>query len=164
MNYGKKPKLNSPLLKTQSVHQLQTLTNRLAYLIFPISSELLCKYFFLFRQSQPLQAKAQDLVKEFTTQVTKVTDELKAKNPELFSGDAEKLRVSTKNRFMCFIKYSNFFKYLIRSNQFSPFKKNRLLVNVACVPLLTKPQNCAPVCKKLELKSHQKSKQLLIKL
>lgn len=123
MNYGKKPKLNSQLLKTQFVHQLQILTNRLAYLIFPISSELLCKYFFLFRQSKPLQAKAQDLVKEFTTQVTQVTDELKAKNPELFSGDAEKLRVSTKNRFMCFIEYSNFFKYLIRSNQFSPLKK-----------------------------------------
>lgn len=80
----------------------------------------------MFRQSKPLQAKAQDLVKEFTNQVTKVTDELKAKNPELFSGDAEKLRVSTKNRFMCFIKYSNvYFEYLNRFNKFSPFKKKQ---------------------------------------
>lgn len=41
-----------------------------------------------------MQGKAQDLFKAFTAEVSKVTNELKAKNPELFSGDAKKLQVS----------------------------------------------------------------------
>lgn len=39
-----------------------------------------------------MQGKAEELFKAFTAKVTEVTDELKAKNPELFSGDTKKLQ------------------------------------------------------------------------
>lgn len=41
-----------------------------------------------------MTGKAEELFKAFSTKVTEVIDELKAKNPELFSGDAQKLQVS----------------------------------------------------------------------
>lgn len=50
----------------------------------------------LNEQTKPLQTQTQDLVKAFVAKITEVGDELKAKNPELFSGDAKKLQVSIK--------------------------------------------------------------------
>lgn len=49
---------------------------------------------FFSVQVKPLQTQTQDLVKAFVAKVTEVGDELKAKNPELFSGDTKKLQVS----------------------------------------------------------------------
>lgn len=48
----------------------------------------------LNEQTKPLQTQTQDLVKAFVAKITEVGEELKAKNPELFSGDAKKLQVS----------------------------------------------------------------------
>lgn len=46
-------------------------------------------------QTKPLQGQTQDLIKAFTAKLEEVGKELKAKNPELFSGDTKKLQVST---------------------------------------------------------------------
>lgn len=54
-------------------------------------------YFFL--QTKPLQGQAQDLVKAFVAKIEDVGKELKAKNPELFSGDTKKLQVSSLLNF-----------------------------------------------------------------
>lgn len=45
-----------------------------------------------FQQTKPLKGKAEELYKAFSAKVTEVTNELKAKNPELFSGDTKKLQ------------------------------------------------------------------------
>lgn len=54
------------------------------------------------QQAKPLKGKAEELVKSFSAKVTEVTDELKAKNPELFSGDAQKLQVSKRTKHAVF--------------------------------------------------------------
>lgn len=46
-----------------------------------------------------MQGKAKEFFQAFTAKITEVTDDLKAKNPELFSGDSKKLQVSSGNRF-----------------------------------------------------------------
>lgn len=55
-----------------------------------------CQIFFIIIpiQTKEIQGKAGELYKAFQGKVTEVTNELKAKNPELFSGDIQKLQVS----------------------------------------------------------------------
>lgn len=55
----------------------------------------ICFQLIFYLQTKPLQGQTQDLVKAFISKIDEVGKELKAKNPELFSGDTKKLQVSS---------------------------------------------------------------------
>lgn len=100
--------------KAQS--QFQTFQNTIKSGIDDLNEEvslmwkLLCSMlananlYWMILQTKPLQTQAQDLVKAFIARIDEVGNELKAKNPELFSGDTKKLQVSSNKSNRCFFR------------------------------------------------------------
>lgn len=64
---------------------------------------------------KPLKGKAEELFKTFTTTVNGVVADLKAANPELFSGDTKKLQVINLRLLPLKIPYFHdfFFSYFV---------------------------------------------------